>query len=407
MKLPAYKLISSEINLTENTLKIYTGLRYVLPNLGLGFIKNIHNIKDAFGKSLNKFGSKNIHTKNVYEHNIQGYQKCIAIEACNYFELSKEPKILSRAFFKMWEILNIYDLTPNTQDMVSAHLAEGPGSFIQATILYRKMQYPKNNDIYHGITIHSDDKHIPEIDKDFIKHYKQYKHYKTYEHPNAYDGEDNGDLTKSTTINNFSKLFAKKKAMLITADGGFKWVNENLQEQEAFKLIFGEIIAALMIQEKKGNFVCKIFESFTNITVKLILLCQQYYEEVHIVKPFTSRVTNSEKYIVCLNFKGIQSNVTTKLLGLLDSITETTKVVDIFDVKIPQNMMKQIGIINSYIASRQYESLSKTIVSMENNNTNDFEKDVEEQKKANNSWVELFFPKNKKLSDIKKKIKFV
>ena len=36
----------------------------------------------------------------------------------------------------------------------------------------------------------------------------------------------------------------------ITADGGFYWNNENYQEQEAYKLILGEIITALNIQKK-------------------------------------------------------------------------------------------------------------------------------------------------------------
>mgnify|MGYP003718068581 CR=1 FL=1 len=40
-------------------------------------------------------------------------------------------------------------------------------------------------------------------------------------------------------------------ADLITADGGFIWSNENFQEQEAYKLILGEIITALKIQKRK------------------------------------------------------------------------------------------------------------------------------------------------------------
>ena len=51
----------------------------------------------------------------------------------------------------------------------------------------------------------------------------------------------------------------------MTADGGFRWNDENYQEQEAYILIFGEIVAALRIQAKGGHFVLKLFESFTDL----------------------------------------------------------------------------------------------------------------------------------------------
>ena len=62
----------------------------------------------------------------------------------------------------------------------------------------------------------------------------------------------------------------KNKANFITADGGFIWKNENTQEQEVYSLLLGQIIAAVKIQAKNGNFVCKFFETFTKTSLKLI-----------------------------------------------------------------------------------------------------------------------------------------
>ena len=114
-----------------------------------------------------------------------------------------------------------------------------------------------------------------------------------------------GDLTKLKTHNIFNKHIASKKlyADLITADGGFKWKDENYQEQEAYRLIYGEILNALSNINKNGTFVLKIFETFTDVTIKLITLCSSFFKETYIYKPFMSRTSNSEKYIIFKKFK--------------------------------------------------------------------------------------------------------
>lgn len=396
--LPLYKLETSNTVITPSNIKLTTSDNYNLPLLKLGFVKDIYENKDIFGKLINKVGIKKSHTKNLYEHKISGYNKSMGIIVDDYFSLTKnkEPGILSRAFFKMWEMLLIYKLVPKTSNFVSAHLAEGPGSFIQATLLYRKNIDPVNsaNDKYYGITIHSENKNIPEINKTFMKYYeKNYKHHKTFLNPK--NNEDSGDLTKAVTINNFIKHFEKNKAMLVTADGGFVWKNENLQEQEATKLILCEVLTALLIQANNGNFICKIFESFTETTVKIIMLCQYFYEEVHIIKPYTSRQTNSEKYIVCLKFKGINDDFRKKILGLHASIEKVSNINDFLDVKMPTKLTNQISLINSHIANLQYEVISNSITCIHNNNTDEYEQDIKNQISANNKWIEIFFPKNR------------
>jgi len=141
----------------------------------------------------------------------------------------------------------------------------------------------------------------------------------------------NGDLTKTSTID-YLKSQIKKKADLITADGGFEWKNENYQEQEAYQLILGEILGAINIQAKGGSFVLKVFETFTHITIKLIYLLASFYEECYIYKPFFSRATNSEKYIICKGFKydNHNENHIKKLLETLKHCETKDFINDIF-----------------------------------------------------------------------------
>ena len=117
-----------------------------------------------------------------------------------------------------------------------------------------------------------------------------------------------GDLTKLKTHNIFNKYIASKKlyADLITADGGFTWKNENYQEQEAYRLIYGEILNALSNINKDGTFVLKIFETFTDVTIKLITLCGSFFKETYIYKPFMSRTSNSENILFLKNLNMTQ-----------------------------------------------------------------------------------------------------
>ena len=81
-----------------------------------------------------------------------------------YFDIkTKEKQILSRAFYKLWEILFIFDILPYDNSITTAHLAEGPGSFVQSVIMFRdKFNKDKsNNDKYCAITLDNNNKDNP------------------------------------------------------------------------------------------------------------------------------------------------------------------------------------------------------------------------------------------------------
>ena len=90
----------------------------------------------------------------------------------------------------------------------------------------------------------------------------------------------------------------------ITADGGFDFSSDfNHQEVLAQTLVVSEVLYALSLQKPGGTFVLKIFDLFTRVTVDIVHLLAALYSDVIIFKPNTSRVANSEKYIVCKGFK--------------------------------------------------------------------------------------------------------
>ena len=116
-----------------------------------------------------------------------------------------------------------------------------------------------------------------------------------------------GDLTKIKTHNIFNKHIASKKlyADLITADGGFKWKDENYQEQEAYRLVMGQIVSALRVQAKNGTFVLKLFETFTDLQLNLL----------HFVVHFLKKLICIN--LLCLEFQIQKNTLSLKNLNMI------------------------------------------------------------------------------------------
>ena len=120
-----------------------------------------------------------------------------------------------------------------------------------------------------------------------------------------YGMKNNGDICDFTNIISMIYKIGRNTCELVTGDGGFDYSSDySNQEKNSLKLIRCEIFLALNIQKIGGNFICKIFDTFHIETIKLLYILNLSYEKVYLYKPRTSRNSNSEKYIVCSNYKG-------------------------------------------------------------------------------------------------------
>ena len=157
-------------------------LYYLLPeisldinesNLKISFINKFNNeendifISQSFCKYLRKL--KELINENVSNwDNIKKYTNPYEFIHSNIpllnYSISKYRPI-SRAFFKLIEVYNHFDLLPNKDSIKTFHLAEGPGGFIEATNFLRK----NKSDRYYGITlINNDDNTVPNGKKQII-----------------------------------------------------------------------------------------------------------------------------------------------------------------------------------------------------------------------------------------------
>lgn len=91
---------------------------------------------------------------------------------------------------------------------------------------------------------------------------------------------------------------------LVVADGGFDAQrNNDRQEEITFRIVVCQVAAALLCLRSGGNFVIKIFGTYsTPMRIMLEFLFEQF-KEIGIVKPILSRPASAERYIVCRGFK--------------------------------------------------------------------------------------------------------
>lgn len=227
----------------------------------------------------------------------------------------------------------------------SLHLAEGPGGFIEGLIHMRKKKCPpciQKNDLYYGITLidNSNTTEVPSWKKSaiFIR-----------ENSNVIitTGADNtGNLYNLDNIKYLHARFGNTMD-LVTADGGFDFsVDYNSQEYLASRLIFCEILSAIVTLKPGGTFICKTFDLLNRLSIDFLYLLQCKFEYMFIFKPKTSRLANSEKYIICKGFRGICD---------VNEINELFKIVSLFELIESQNNTLSCNgtytIINSLFSS--------------------------------------------------------
>lgn len=246
---------------------------------------------------------------------------------------------ISRSYFKLREIL--YDLNIFIDDKIAC-IAEAPGGFIQCLL-----DMTDHNKIY-GITLVSDNKDIPYWNNSLLKHKRVY----------LSNGDDNtGDLYNPKNLLHFLNEAEKNSCSLVTADGGFDYSDDfNSQEYLSYKLIFSEVFLALSLLKKNGTFICKIFDIFTIHTVNILYLLYTSFEEIILIKPVTSRLTNSEKYVVCKGFKGYDKDKS----NLLFSLILNDNIYD-FTLNIPQSFIDELSRYNEKFTNSQISMIQKSI----------------------------------------------
>lgn len=264
----------------------------------------------------------------------------------------------------------------NNKSLITAHLAEGPGGFIEAL---RYMRSNTLNDKLFGMTLIDKKKtsNVPgwKASVQFLQNNPQVEIISGADETGNIYNPDNitflinciqkycNDIDDGEIHNNNNNNITGVK--LVTGDGGFDFsVDYNYQEYASSKLIYCQICAAMGCLMKDGNFICKFFDISNFFTIQMIYLLYICFEEVVIYKPYTSRIANSEKYIICKKFTGIEKTYLDDMLNIIqnwNNLEKEGKTINYIYETIPEKFINYMKEINMKIINNQIKSINNSI----------------------------------------------
>lgn len=180
------------------------------------------------------------------------------------------------------------------RELVFADVCGGPGAFSQALFNDGRRQGFKRMHGY-GMTL------AAVTGLDWYNHLLKSPYFTC-----TYGLDGTGDIFKLSNIDCLASLTAAVPLLLVVADGGFNvdFTVANYQETISSRILYGQWLAALKLLRKGGCFVLKLFDTFSPLSRAVLYLSCFLYRRVHIAKPRHSRVVNSERYLVCVDYQG-------------------------------------------------------------------------------------------------------
>jgi hypothetical protein len=176
-------------------------------------------------------------------------------------------------------------------------------------------------------------------------------------------------------IENLEYVYKKYKHSMdfITGDGGFDFsIDFNKQEENSLNLIVAEIFFAIVLQKKGGTFVLKVFDTFSSLSVQILYLLCYLYENVYITKPLPSRPANSERYIVCLNFKMVP-NIEKLIQNIFNKfyLIKQNNITSIINNEISNSFLEKIKEVNAIFGQSQIENIMNILTFIQDKNKNE------------------------------------
>jgi len=209
-----------------------------------------------------------------------------------------------------------------------------------------------------GVTICQDDKS------------KQF--YPDLENNDKYDiaSIDDGDVTRLEVISDVAAIceakYGKNNVDLIVADGApsLEYHQEDHQEVYAQKIILSEIITGLECLKRHGKFVIKIFDTFTKFSRSVVFLFSKMFNQVKIIKPRSSRATNSEKYLVGIDLMLMDEkriDLLANLQFILTNFKDGYNCEEFINLEVDSRFDKTFGCAMTELANEQIICLTKIL----------------------------------------------
>jgi hypothetical protein len=266
----------------------------------------------------------------------------------------------TNAALKMYEMIYQLDLLmPNGKclPVVNAFCnAELPGAFVIAINHFMRTKCVSSDfdwiasSYLPAAAMQAGDKTILE---DKYKIYEKNRlHWLMGSAPNALpEGEApiTGDVTDPQVINTLGnathqRFSANDGANIYTSDVGIEIEKDKLNQQEELTAFinYGQILSGLLSLAIGGTLITKQFTFYTPFSRSLIAIVASLFDETYIIKPKTSRPTNSEVYLVGKGFKGISSELSTALLDRAEAYRTLDKLPTTWGSLLEPSVLNQV-----------------------------------------------------------------
>lgn len=266
---------------------------------------------------------------------------------------------LSRSYFKMVEMLHVLDFweAQPAVPLVTAHICEGPGGFVQCTLQQAKQRGISVKGIV-AMTLKPTKSHIPGWRRSigFLR--------KNPEVLLEYGKDETGDILQPDNQMAFVKrvsTLAATGASLFTADGGFDFsVDYSKQELHAFPLLMASFIIGLLTLRPGGTMIIKLFDIYSEVTQDLFLGTGALFERFTVYKPATSRPCNSERYFLASGYHGTTA-AATWIAHLRSTVVNPATLTRLVDTQWPPAILAAVQEQIAYQESIQIKSITDTL----------------------------------------------
>jgi len=163
-----------------------------------------------------------------------------------------------------------------------------------------------------------------------------------------------------------------------SVSGDFKYY-----EQENFKNFIEAIYESAEGLNKGGSTVIRIYDTYTDVSIKLMKLVSEMFEEVYVYKPYLLHARDSTKYLVGMKYKGNFKHV--KELKSLHASIGSEKLNNIYmDYNITPDFEFVVKFMNIELGNHEHKMINILIEYINKSNFfgDTYHTAVENQKKT-------------------------
>jgi hypothetical protein len=125
------------------------------------------------------------------------------------------------------------------------------------------------------------------------------------------------------------------------------------------KIILIQICMAICNQAKKGIFIWKINDYYSQLFLEIMYLLSSFYEKTYVIKPSIIDTSKSEKYIVCKGFLYENSySIYTYLYSFIKYMdTSNSFICRFLNINIPSFFISKLEEVNYILGQTQLEQI--------------------------------------------------